>query len=140
MTDINNHVAKNLTILKTEFIAEPVASFFNFKLLEISEGYAKVSVILRPEFMNFNGLIFGGIVMALSDQAFAYATNSVIKPNIATQFNIHLINGAKVNDELIAECKVIKSGKRVCVSEISVLDQNGKIIAKATGTTIPKID
>jgi acyl-CoA thioesterase len=140
MTNINNTVANNLTILKTEFKAEPVVSLFNFKLLEISEGFAKVSVILRPEFMNFNGLIFGGIVMALSDQAFAYATNSVIKPNIATQFNIHLINGAKVNDELIAECKVIKSGKRVFVSEISVLDQNGKIIAKATGTTIPKID
>jgi len=32
---------------------------------------------------------------------------------------------------------VIKSGKRVCISEMTVTNQDGKLIAKATGTTIP---
>ena len=116
---------------------EPIASFLDTKLLELSPGYAKVSMRLRPEYANFNGFIFGGIIMSLADQAFAYASNTVVIPNVASQFNIHFIAGARVDDELVAECRVVKKGRRVCMSEMSVSDQDGKLIARATGTTIP---
>ena len=90
-----------------------------------------------PEYQNFNGLVFGGIVMAVADQAFAYASNSLAHPSIASQFNIHFIAGAEVDDELTAECRVVRSGRRVGISEMTVTNQVGKLIAKATGTTIP---
>jgi acyl-CoA thioesterase len=116
---------------------EPIASFLGTKLQGLSPGYAKVSMKLRPEYTNFNGLIFGGIIMSLADQAFAYATNSVFIPNVASQFNIHFAAGPAVDDELTAECRVVKSGRRVCISEMTVSNQDGKLIAKASGTTIP---
>ncbi|MGD0795801.1 MAG: PaaI family thioesterase [Dehalococcoidales bacterium] len=115
---------------------EPIASFLKMKLLELTPGYAKVTMKITPEHLNFNGMVFGGIVMALADQAFAYATNSLVSPSIATQFNIHLISGAKVGDTLTGECRVIKSGRRIGVSEMTVTDQSSKLIAKATGTTV----
>jgi len=118
---------------------EPVASFLGMKLVELSTGFASVSMAMKPEYINFNGMIFGGIISAVADQAFAYATNSVITPNVATQFNIHFIAAADEKDELTAECRVLKSGKRVCVSEIKVINQDGKLIATATGTTIPLV-
>ena len=116
---------------------EPVASYLGMKLVKLSTGFARVSMAMKPEYMNFNGMIFGGIISAVADQAFAYATNSVINPNVATQFNIHFIAAAGEKDELTAECRVLKSGKRVCISEIKVSNQAGKLIATATGTTIP---
>lgn len=116
---------------------EPIASFLNLRLLELSPGYAKVAIKIKPEYQNFNGLIFGGIVMAVADQAFAYAVNSVSRPSIASQFNMHFIAAAKVGDELIAEGRVVKSGKRVSIAEMTVTNQEGKLIAKATGTTVP---
>ncbi|HIE17155.1 MAG TPA: PaaI family thioesterase [Dehalococcoidia bacterium] len=109
------------------------------RLLELSQGYARVAAKLRPEYLNFNGMVFGGIIMSLADQAFAYATNSVITPNVASQFNIHFIAGATSGDELIAECRVVRTGRRVCISEMTVTNQDGKLIAKATGTTIPLV-
>ena len=118
---------------------EPVASFLGMKLVELSPGFARVSMAMKPEYINFNGMIFGGIVSSVADQAFAYATNSVITPNVATQFNIHYIAAAREKDELTAECRVLKSGKRVCISEIKVTNQAGKLIATATGTTIPLV-
>ena len=118
---------------------EPVAAFLGMKLLEISRGFARVSMPMKPEYINFNGMVFGGIISAVADQAFAYATNSVVNPNVATQFNIHFIAAVKENDELTAECRVLKSGKRACVSEIKVSNQAGKLIATATGTTIPLV-
>ena len=92
---------------------------------------------MKPEYLNFNGMVFGGIVMALADCSFALATNAATYPSIASQFNIHFIAGPKPNDELIGECRVLKSGRRVGVSEMTVSTADGRLIAKATGTTIP---
>lgn len=116
---------------------EPVAEFLGMQLLELSKGYAKVAMKMRPEYLNFNGIIFGGIISAVADQAFAYATNSSITPNVASQFNIHYISATDKNDTLTAECHVLKTGRRVCISEIKVTNQEGKLVATATGTTIP---
>ena len=126
----------NIDKLKSAEANEPIASFLKMRLVELTPGHAKVTMKIIPEHLNFNGMVFGGIVMAVADQAFAYATNSLVSPSIATQFNIHLISGAKVGDELTAECRVIKSGRRIGVSEMTVTNQEGKLIAKATGTTV----
>jgi len=129
----------NLAELRAKAEREPIASFLDMRLVELSQGYAKVSAKLKPEYLNFNNLVFGGIVMAVADQAFAYGTNSVITPNVASQFNIHFIASADTKDELIAECRVVRAGRRVCISEMTVTNQDGKLIAKATGTTIPLV-
>ena len=129
----------NLAELRAKAEREPIASFLDIKLVDLAQGYAKVSAKLKPEYLNFNNLVFGGILMAVADQAFAYGTNSVITPNVASQFNIHFVAGADVNDELIAECRVVRAGRRVCISEMTVTNQDGKLIAKATGTTIPLV-
>ncbi len=123
--------------LKAKAVGEPIADFLKMRLMELTPGYAKVTMKVIPEFLNFNGLVFGGIVTALADQAFAYASNSLAHPSFASQINIYFIAGAEVGDELTAECRVIKSGRRVGISEMTVTDQTGKLIAKATGTTIP---
>ena len=132
-----SNASDNLVQLKAKGEKEPIAAFLKMRLLELSPGYAKVAMKLKPEYQNFNGLVFGGIIMAVADQAFAYASNSATPRSVASQFNIHFISGADVNDDLIAEGRVVKSGKRVGISEMVVTNQDGKLIAKATGTTIP---
>jgi len=125
--------------LKKHAESEPVAAFLGMKLLDLSEGYARISMKMRPEFINFNGMVFGGIVAAAADQAFAYATNSVITPNVAVQFNIHFISAVAADDAVIAECRVLKKGKRICISEMTVTNREGKLIARASGTTVPLV-
>ena len=129
--------ANKIAELQAKAKTEPIASFLDMRLIDLSEGYARVAMKLKPEYTNFNGLVFGGIIMSVADEAFAYGTNSVVTPNVASQFNIHFVAGADANDELIAECRVVKAGKRVCISEMTVTNQDGKLIASATGTTIP---
>lgn len=128
---------KNVELLKAKAEAEPIASFLGTRLIELYPGYARVTMKMKSDYVNFNGVVFGGIIACLADQAFAYATNSVHTPNVATQFNIHFIASAAADDELTAECRVIRAGKRVCISEMTVTNQDGKLIARASGTTIP---
>jgi acyl-CoA thioesterase len=127
----------NLAALMEKMEGEPIASFYKIKVLELSPGYAKVSMKMLPEYVNFNGVVFGSIIMGVADYAFSLAINSMILPSLATQFNIHLLSPAAPGDELTAEGRVLHSGKRVGISEMTIVNQNGKLIAKATGTTVP---
>ena len=118
---------------------EPIASFLGLKLIELSPGYAKVSMKMKPDYLNFNGKVYGGIIASVADQAFAYAGNTLIMPNVASQFNIHYLEAVNATDELFAECTVLKKGKRMCMMEMKVTNQQNVLVAVATGTTIPLV-
>jgi acyl-CoA thioesterase len=127
----------NLAALMAKVEGEPIASFFKFKVLEISPGYAKISLKLLPEYLNFNGVVFGSIYMAAADYAFSLAINSLSLSSVASQFNIYLLAAAEPGEEIFAEGRVLRSGRRIGITEMTVTDQNGKLIARATGTTVP---
>ena len=137
MSAPGNETQENLPELKKKLEEEPIGSFLKMRLMELAPGYAKVAMKLRPEYLTFNGFTFGGIIMSVADQAFACATNSMGRMSVASQFNIHFIAGAGPDDELTAEGWVVRKGRRVDVCEITVTNQEGKLIAKATGTAIP---
>ena len=132
-----DEAAENIAQLRAREKGEPIASFLNMRLIELTPGYARVAMKLKPEYQNFHDLTFGGIVMAVADQAFAYACNSVAFPSVASQFNIHFVAGARAGDELTAECRVVRSGRRVGISEMTVTNQDGKLIARGSATSIP---
>lgn len=133
---VDKKISETIAKLKTSEINEPIAKFLGMKLVELKPGYAKITMKLKPKHQNFNGYVFGGIIVAIADQAFAYGSNSLAYPSVATQFNTNFINAAGANDTLTAECKVLRSGKRAGLSEITVTNQEGKLIAKATGVTV----
>lgn len=129
--------ASDLSEFTDKVSREPISAFLGMKLVDLSPGHAKVTMKLRREHLTFNGFVFGGIVSSVADQAFACATNSMGRPSIATQFNLHFIAAAAPEDELTAEGRVLRKGKRVDICEITVTNQDGKLIARATGTAIP---
>ena len=137
MPEKENEAKDNVSWLRAKEKEEPIASFLKMELIELTPGYAKVKMRLIQEYHNFHNLTFGGIIMALADQAFGYASNSLAYPSVASQFNTYFIASARAGDELTAECNVIKSGKRAGFSEVTITNQESRLIAKATGITIP---
>jgi len=137
MPERENEAVEIISLLKAREKEEPIASFLKTRLVELTPGYAMVTMKMIPEYQNFHNLTFGGIIMALADQAFGYASNSLAYPSVASQFNTYFIASARTGDELTAECNVIKSGKRAGISEVKITNQEGKIIAKSTGITVP---
>jgi len=117
---------------------EPVSAFFDLRVLELKAGYAKLSMRVKPEHLNFHGVTFGGVIMSLADQAFGYAVNTLSYPSMASQFNIYFLASARAGDVLTAEGTVVRSGRYISVAEVSVTNQDGKLIARASGSTISK--
>lgn len=137
MADEKDKKDDRVSWLREQSRTEPIASFLNMELAELSEGYARVTIKVVEDYQNFHGVTFGGIIMALADQAFAYASNSLAYPSVASHFSTYFIAGARTGDELTAECRVIKSGKRAGFSDVTIINQENRLIAKATGITIP---
>ena len=115
---------------------EPVSAFFDMRVIELKAGYARLSMRIKPEYMNFHGVAFGGVIMSLADQAFGYAVNTLSYPSVASQFNTYFLSSARSGDELTAEGRVVRSGRRISVAEVSITNQDGKLIARASGSTI----
>jgi acyl-CoA thioesterase len=129
---------KTLTISQLKVLAneQPISKFLGINVLELAAGYAKVSVKMRPEFLNFNGNIFGGIITAVADEAFALCVSGVAHPSVATHLSVYFLSRVGPDDELTAEGRVVKKGRRVGFAEMIVTNQNGIITAKVTGTYV----
>jgi len=122
--------------MREKFDNSPCAIFHGMRLVELSPGYAKVKLELKKEFLNWENMIHGGIIATLLDQAFGCACNTLENIHVAIQMNIHFLAAAPVGETIYADSRVIHAGKRVGASEMTVLDSNGKTIARATGTTV----
>lgn len=129
--------ADNIEKLRQGALTEPAWQLLGIGLKELTDGHAVVTIKLKPEHANFIGTAHGGVIVTLADSAFGYAVNSLAYPTVAAQFNTHFLNPAYPGTTLKAECRVIKPGKRAITAEITVTDETGTVIAKATGTAIP---
>ena len=124
--------------LKRSMENSPYSQKLGGRLLELSKGYAKVAITLGPEHINFLGGVDGGLVMSLADYAFACSVNTFGQVRVAAQFSTNFIAAPALNSELIAEGKTIYAGRIMAVTEITVTEASGKLIAKAMGTAITK--
>lgn len=102
-------------------------------LEEAREGYARVSMRVRPEMLNGHRTAHGGMVFALADSAFAYACNSRNEMSVAQNASISFLAPAQEGDVLIAEAREVALSGRSGVCQVSVRAADGRAIAEFTG-------
>ena len=104
---------------------------------DAGNGRATWEYTVDPAHYNINGVLHGGVLMALLDTAMGHAVAEAVAPqgrfNAAAQFNIHFflpIKGGLVR----ARAEVKKLGKRLAVVEAEATDDDGRVLALATST------
>ena len=100
---------------------------------EAREGYARVSMLLRPDMLNGHRIGHGGMVFALADTAFAYACNSRDVRTVAAQASIVFLSPAREGETLIAEAREAALTGRSGVYTVSVRAADGRPIAEFQG-------
>ena len=110
------------------------SQWLGIKVLEVKEGYSRITMIIREEMINGFGIVHGGIAFALSDSAFAFACNNRNNLSVALDTSINFLKPVNVGDELIAEAKEIHNGKSTGLYHISVFNQRDHQVAFFKGT------
>ncbi len=98
---------------------------------EASHGYAKCRMDITENHLNAAGVVMGGAIFTLADFTSAVATNNLEEPTVSLTSSIEFIAAGR-GACLYAEGRMVKEG-RICFFEVSVTDEGGKLIAKASG-------
>jgi acyl-CoA thioesterase len=105
------------------------SQWLGIKVLEVKEGYSRITMTVRKEMINGFGIVHGGIAFSLADSAFAFACNNRNTLSVALDTSINFIKPVQVNDVLIAETKEIHNGKSTGLYHISITNQHDHLIA-----------
>ena len=100
-------------------------------------GRATWSYEVKREHFNPNGVLHGGVVMALLDTAMGHAVAALVAAdgafNAAAQMSTHFLEPIRAG-VVTARAEVKKCGKRLAVVEAEATDDNGTVLAIATAT------
>ena len=108
---------------------EPFAQKFGIKLLDLGEGYSRVEMRFTPDMENIFGLIHGGALFALIDEAFETASNSHGTVAVALNMNITYVSSPPLGSRLVAEAREFSQTQRTAGYDIKVLDERNNLIA-----------
>lgn len=110
------------------------SQWLGITVLEVKEGYSKITMTIRSEMVNGFGIIHGGIAFSMADSAFAFACNNRNVLSVALDTSISFIKPVHVGDVLTAEAKEIHNGKSTGVYQVQISNQKDHLVAIFKGT------
>lgn len=102
-------------------------------VIAIGPGRATLRMTVRPDMCNGVGTCHGGMIFSLADSAFAFACNSHNRLTVANNCNISFVAAARAGDVLTAEAVEHHRGGRSGVTDVTVTDQDRRMIAVFRG-------
>lgn len=120
-------------VAETLMSREGTAPVWGLVLEDAREGYARVSMVVKPQMLNGHATIHGGMIFALADTAFAYACNSRNAISVAQQASIHFMSPAREGETLIAEAREISGAGRSGSYMVDIRSSDGRAIATFHG-------
>jgi acyl-CoA thioesterase len=122
--------------IQTIFQNDRVIQDFGMTLVEVREGYAKVSVPVAERFLNAHRIGHGVLLFAVADAAFALAVNAA-RDAVGVQWSLNALRAARPGETVIGEAKVIHAGRQSLVCELTVTAGDGRILVKGQATALP---
>lgn len=107
---------------------EPYPKLLGIEAREIKPGYARVSMTFKPEMQNIFGMLHGGAVFSLLDEAFQLACNARGEVAVAQQVSTYFLAPASPGANLVAEAKEVNATRKTALYEVLVheLGENGQ--------------
>ena len=113
----------------------PFSEHLGIKVDGLEKGVARLSMLIRPEFMTSWGTAHGGSILSLLDITLSMTARTLYDPprsimtiDLSTQF----ISNA--TGTLRAEGRVMRAGKSTIFCEGEARNDKGELVAKAIGT------
>lgn len=120
------------------YVAEvfPQSDHYGFVVEELLPGRISVSMKIEDRHLRAGGTVSGPSMFALADCAAYYLTLAHVgRVALAVTTNLNINFLSKPDGDLIAHATLLKLGRRLSVSDISIhLAANDRLVAHATAT------
>ncbi len=102
--------------------SSPFVELIGGQVEEWGEGYVRMSLVLERHHTNPSGVMHGGVITTLMDEALGGAIASLrgievmyAAPHATVEMNASFLSGARPGDKIVVEGRVLRLGKRLGV-------------------------
>ena len=122
--------------LRTLLPQMPFNRLLGIKITRRHRDGVTVEIPLRPDLMNFHGVLHGGVTASLADVAVGMSLHNHFQgarqiTTVEMKLNYFLpVSGKKLR----ARCRLLKVGKTLCVGHVDLWNDERKLVAAAIVT------
>lgn len=123
--------------IRQRLAANPFIKFVGIRVPQLSRGYARFVLPFKPDLANSIGLLQGGVIAALADEAVAFALYSLVQEGETfntVEMKINFLGAVKEGD-VEAVAHIAKKGRTISLGEFEVR-QGERLVAKGLCTYI----
>lgn len=118
--------------LPTDQSPSPLGRWLNGTLEAAEEGALVIRYEVRPEMANPAGILHGGAISAMIDDAIGMTVFSLHRPHFYASLNLSVdfLSRAYPGQTVRAHTRLVRAGKTVINAECVISDEAGDIIAR----------
>lgn len=126
-------------VLQEDQKVNQLFTFLGARVASVENGTARVLLPVSSKLAQGGGMVAGGILATMADEAMAHAVLSLLHKGQHTataEMNIRFLRASdpKANGEIRAEGRVVKPGRSLMFAEAEITDQTGRLLATAGAT------
>lgn len=133
--ETNEAEAMELIMRRAEMAESTFWGYLGCKLEKLEQGKVEISLDARKQHLNPIGLVHGGVLASLLDNAMGIAV-MLVRPNdktVTTNLNIHYVS-TLYEGKLRVTAEVVHQSRKMLTTTGTVWDAEGKIATIGTGT------
>lgn len=120
-------------VVATMFARDRASQHLGLRILNVGPGSACVTMTVAPHMLNGHSSCHGGFIFTLADSAFAFACNSRNHVTVASGCSIEFVAAVREGDLLTARAQEQSLGGRTGVYDITVTNQDERLVALFRG-------
>ena len=121
-------------IVNKMYDQDAFSRWLGIEIVDVSEGYCQIKMIVRKEMLNGFHIAHGGIAYSLADSALAFASNSHGRKSLSVETSISHMVSIKAGDMLTAMTKELSRSDKIGVYLITITNKENQEIAIFKGT------
>ena len=117
----------------------PLFKFLEVAVESITAQEAVLRLVVKKEFIQGAGVLAGGLVATLLDEAMAHVAIVSIDPARSTatsDINVRYLKPVRAGETIRGRAWVLKAGRRVVSVEAEARNEKDELVAKASATFI----
>ena len=125
-------------IIREKFQTNHFPRLLGIEIDSIEPSRARLSVEVRQELLQLQGVMHGGAIASLIDTAVAFAIISVSEPQdrfTTVEMKVNYLSAIR-EGRVVADARLIRDGRRIIVADCDVFDLQGRLAAKGLLTYI----
>lgn len=110
---------------------DPMATFLGIRVEKVKYAYCRLSLRMKPEYLNALKRAHGIAISAVIDQAVAVASNATEYQALIIELKINFLDAAAPEEVITAEAKPLDFKRKLSLWQVEVKGSGGNRIALA---------